>query len=250
MATPKIVYFIGCWGNYNAPQVGKALLRVMRRNQHEVVVPEQCCCGLPMMANANIRGAGRNFRKNVESLYRAAYPDGVVLTTCPSCNLMLRREGRIFFDSIKAQWIAEHTMDVGVYLLQLHREKRLDINFQEIPLRIFYKNPCHQQLQGLVQEPQDLLRLLPGLNLAGMSMECCGLGGSHGMKRPNYERSQQIAQKVWDDARQSKAEAGVTECGGCNMRIREGTGWQVFHPIELFDKAYSDAGQPGKRSSG
>jgi glycerol-3-phosphate dehydrogenase subunit C len=243
MAVPKIIYFIGCWGNYNAPDVGKALVRVMKRNQHEVIVPEQCCCGLPMMANANIWGAKRNFRRNVESLYRAAYPDGVVLTTCPSCNLMLRREGRIFFDSAEAQWISEHTLDVGVYLLQLHRQNRLAINFQHLPLRIFYKNPCHQQLQGIVEEPLELLRLLPGLDMVGMSLECCGMGGSYGMKRSNYQRSQLIAQKILDDACHFEAEAGVTECGGCNMRIREGTGLPVYHPLELLDRAYGDEGR-------
>jgi len=243
MAAPKIVYFIGCWGNYNAPQVGKALMEVMRRNRHDVFVPRQHCCGLPMMANANVRGAEKYFRRAVDALYAAAYPDGIVLTTCPSCNLMLRRQGRAFFDSAEARWLSERVLNAGGYLLQLHREKRLDIDFQMLALRVFYQNPCHLHVQGPLTESIHLLNLLPGIEVTGASDSCCGLGGSYGMKSANFERSQGIARKVWDEARQSGAEAGVTECGGCSMRIQEGTGWRIYHPVELFDMAYRHAEQ-------
>jgi len=58
------------------------------------------------------------------------------------------------------------------------------------------------------------------------------------MKKQNYKRSVEIAQKVWEEAKQSGAEAVVTECGGCGLRIQEGTGLKILHPMVLLNKAY------------
>jgi len=234
----KIVYFTGCWVNYTAPNVGRALTRILHRHKCDVVVPEQVCCGLPMMANANISGAERNFLRNAVSLFAAAQPDGIILTTCPSCTLMLRRQGRVFFDSPEAMWVADHTVDAVSYLLRLQGEKKLETNFRVQSLRYFYQKPCHLQIQDLGQGTLGLLQLLPGLQLAGMSESCCGLGGSYGMKRIHYDRSQAIAQILWGEILRTDAKAGVTDCGGCGLRITEGTGLPVYHPVELLDGAY------------
>ena len=93
------------------------------------------------------------------------------------------------------------------------------------------------------QETLELLQLLPGLQFAGTSDACCGLGGSYGMKRMHFDRSQAIAQILWGEIRSTVAEAGVTDCGGCGLRITEGTGLPVFHPVELLDRAYEGGDQ-------
>jgi len=234
----KVVYFTGCWANYYGPDIGKAFVEVMRRNGFDVLVPEQKCCGMPMMANANLKGGEKNFRFNVKSLYAAAAPGYDILTTCPSCNMMLRKEGRKFFDSEEAKWVSGHIFDADEYLLRLHREGRLNTNFQKTPLKVFYHNPCHLKVQGLTKEPLDLLKLVPGVEVVGTNYYCCGLSGSYGMKKQNYDRSVEIAQRVWGEAKSSGAEAVVTECGGCGLRIEEGTGLKILHPMMILEQAY------------
>ena len=58
------------------------------------------------------------------------------------------------------------------------------------------------------------MRLIPGLRVVGINTNCCGMGGSYGMKAKNYDRSVEIAQKVWDEVKASQADIVVTECGG------------------------------------
>jgi Fe-S oxidoreductase len=58
------------------------------------------------------------------------------------------------------------------------------------------------------------------------------------MKKQNYKRSVEIAQKVWDEAKKSGADAVVTECGGCGLRIQEGTGLKILHPMMVLKQAY------------
>jgi len=235
----EIVFFSGCWANYYAPEIGMAFVRVMEKNGFRILVPEQKCCGMPMMANGNNKGAENNFRFNVKSLYRAAFPTRPIITTCPSCNMMLRREGQKFFDSEEARWVSEHIVDADEFIVRLHRQGKLDTHFRMMPLKVFYQNPCHLKVQGLTKEPLELLKLIPGIEIAGVNYYCCGLSGSYGMKKGNYSRSIAIAQKVWEEAKKSGAEAAVTECGGCGLRIQSGTDLKILHPMVILSQAYS-----------
>ncbi len=236
--TDKVVYFTGCFANYYAPETAKALVAIMEKNGCAVIVPEQACCGMPMLANGNSKGARKNFTFIVQSLARAAAPGYPIVTTCPSCNMMLRKDGPLFFASEEAEYVAEHLYDAEEYLLGLHRQGRLNKNFGTTSLKVFYHNPCHLQVQNIIQAPLDLLALIPGLSITGVNAACCGMGGSYGLKKLNYERSRQIAGKVWNEVKAAQADILVTECGGCSLQIQAGTGIPSSHPLVILNQAY------------
>ena len=83
-----------------------------------------------------------------------------------------------------------------------------------------------------------LLQLIPGLTIVKANVNCCGMGGSYGMKQVNFTRSSAIAGKVWAEAMASGADMAVTECGGCGLQIEAGTGMKVVHPLVLLSRAY------------
>ncbi|MBI5441838.1 MAG: hypothetical protein HY900_11585 [Deltaproteobacteria bacterium] len=232
-----IVYFTGCFADYYGPEIGRSFVEVMERNGLRAIVPETKCCGMPQMANSNLEGARKNFEANVRALAEAAAPGHDVLTTCPSCNLMLRREGLPFFDGPEARFVSERVYDACEYLSRLHRSGRLNTDFGPLDVRVFYHNPCHLKVQE-IRDAVDLLGLIPGLELAGANTACCGMGGSYGMKKQNYDRSVAIAGKVWAEVRASRADVVVTDCGGCGLQVQAGTGAVVRHPLALLNEAY------------
>ena len=234
----KIVYYPGCFSNYYDPEIGKSLVEVMERNGIEVLIHEQTCCGMPMMANSNMKGGEKKFSKVVTSLARVASPRYDIITTCPSCNHMLKNEGPRFFDSKEARFVSKHVCDASEYLLHFHRQGRLDTSFGHIPLKVFYHNPCHLKVQNITEEPVTLIKMIPGLEVITVNTNCCGMGGSYGMKKANYDFSAEIAQKVWEDVKASGADTIVTECGGCGLQIEAGTGIRAKHPIVLLNEAY------------
>ncbi len=234
----KLVYFTGCFSNYYGPDTGKALVEILEKNGIEVIVPRQKCCGMPMMANGNLAGAKKNFNYIVKSLSEAASPGYDIITTCPSCNMMLRKEGLPFFDSEEARFVSNRIYDAGEYLWRLHSKGRLNTDFHEMPLKVFYHNPCHLKVQNIIDAPLKLLRLIPGLTIVKANVNCCGMGGSYGMKKINFDRSTEIARKVWEEAKASGADIAVTECGGCGLQIEAGTGMRVVHPTVLLNNAY------------
>lgn len=234
----RVVYFTGCFSNYYDPEIGIALVEIMERNSIEVIVPEQKCCGMPMMANGNLEGARKNFNFNVKNLTEAASSKYKIITTCPSCNMMLKREGLPFFDSDNARSVSKNIYDASEYLLELYKKGKLDINFYEMHIKVFYHNPCHLKVQNIIEAPLKLLKLIPGLEIVKVNTSCCGMGGSYGMKKQNFDRSQGIAKKIWEDVKASQADILVTECGGCGLQIRAGTGIKVLHPLILLNRAY------------
>ena len=58
----KVVYYHGCATMYYEPFIGKAAVAVFEHNGYEVIVPEQNCCGLPLLSNGEFPAA-RSYHK-------------------------------------------------------------------------------------------------------------------------------------------------------------------------------------------
>lgn len=237
--TEKVVYFCGCYANFFDPQIGVAFVEVMERNGIEVLVAEQQCCGMPMMSNGDRQGAKKNFHQVVRSLAHLASPDLDIITTCPSCNFMLKKEGLQFFDSEEARLVSTRVWDAPEYLVRLSRLGRLATSFRETRLKVLYHNPCHLKVQGIRRESVELLELIPGVCVSKVVDSCCGMGGSYGMKAAHYGLSVKIARKLWGEIEEAEVDRVVTECGTCMLQIEaRQKAKKAVHPIVLVNDAY------------
>ncbi len=237
--TEKVVYFSGCYANYFDPQIGVAFVEVMETNGIEVLVAEQKCCGIPMMSNGDVEGAKKNFNEIVRFLSHMAAPGLDIITTCPSCNLMLKKEGLPFFDSEEARFVSSRVFDAPEYLVRLFRQGKLDTRFRETPLEVMYHNPCHLKVQGIRKETVTLLGLIPGIGVSKVVDSCCGMAGSYGMKAAHYDMSVRIARKLWGEVEVADVDRVVTECGTCMLQIEAcQKAKKAVHPIVLMNDAY------------
>ncbi len=247
--TEKVVYFAGCYANYFDPQIGVAFVEVMENNGIEVLVAEQKCCGIPMMSNGDIEGAKKNFNEIVRFLSDMAVAGLDIITTCPSCNFMLKKEGLPFFDSEEARFVASRVWDAPEYLVRLFREGRLNTRFRETPLDVMYHNPCHLKVQGLRRESVALLELIPGIDVSKVVNSCCGMGGSYGMKAAHYDMSVKIARKLWKEIEDAEVDRVATECGTCMLQIEAcQEAKKAVHPIVLINDAYKKSGETREHS--
>ena len=246
--TEKVVYFSGCYANYYDPRIGEAFVEVMETNGIEVLPVEQKCCGMPMMSNGNIKGAKKNFNEIVQSLADLAASGLDIITTCPSCSLMLKKEGLPFFDSAEARFVSSRVLNAPEYLVRLLHQGRLDTMLGQTPLKVMYHNPCHLKVQGIRKEPVTLLELIPGIRVSKVVDSCCGMGGSYGMKAAHYDLSVKIARKLWEEIEDADVDAVATECGTCMLQIeaRQDTK-KAIHPIVLFNDAYKNISRGGRR---
>jgi len=237
MKNRKIAFFTGCFTNYYYPEAGRALVAVFKKNGLDVVVPDQVCCGLPMRAKKNERGTRKNCDYNVSKFSRLLKEGCPIITTCPSCSLFLKR----YYPELgnqAAKDMAANTYHFSEYLLKLHRLGELKTEFKTLPLNLFYKTPCHLRNAGIGHVTVELLKIIPGISMAGISNVCCGMGGAYGFEKRNRKMALEIGSKMFEDIKANPADRIVTDCGGCKLQIEYGTGTQVIHPVMLLHEAY------------
>ena len=97
----KVAFFAGCTGQYLFPQVPRAAIEVLRKNEVQVYCPEQKCCGMPSLLEGD-RDLTFDFVKfNVDHLISAVEAGYDIVCSCPTCGYMLKQvmaEGAVFAD--------------------------------------------------------------------------------------------------------------------------------------------------------
>ncbi|MBS0014687.1 MAG: hypothetical protein KFF46_12045 [Desulfobacterales bacterium] len=137
--------------------------------------------------------------------------------------------------------LSEKISDTGQYMESLHQQGRLDPNPGRISGRMMYFAPCHQREQNIGSPYENLLALIPGLELSrvGGAMDCCGMGGSLGFKEGFHEKSIRLGRRLAEKIRAAAPEAIVTDCLSCRLQFRHlMPEIPVFHPLEILKKAY------------
>jgi glycerol-3-phosphate dehydrogenase subunit C len=238
----KVAYFHGCFANYYDPEVGEATLDVLHRNQVEVAVPEQACCGLPMVGKGNERQGNELMAANNKALAEWVSEGYTVISSCASCAFFLKNQYPKMLSSASAQQVSDNILHVTNYLLRLHRLGGLATDFVTMNETLFYHTPCHLRALQLEQHADtyavDLLQLIPGVAVTEGSEECCGMAGSYGLQKAHYPLSQDIAVRLIGRIKQSAANRIVDDCGACGLQIEAGTGRPADHPMIMLHEAY------------
>jgi len=238
IANKKVAYYSGCFANYYYPQVGEATIKVLHKNGIEVIVPDQVCCGLPMMAKGNTKGAYKNIAFNTKVLSRLVSDGYALITTCSSCSLFLKQDYPRLLGSEPAKQVSQNLYHITEYLLKLYEIGQLNTDFRLISQTVFYHTPCHLRAQEIDSPTVRVLQLIPGITIKKISEECCGMGGAYGYEKVNYELSKEIAGKLYSEIEENPTDRIVTDCGGCRLQIEAGTGLKVDHPMILLKEAY------------
>ncbi|ABO51346.1 glycerol 3-phosphate dehydrogenase (quinone) subunit C [Desulforamulus reducens MI-1] len=231
----KVLYYPGCYVNYNNPEVGLALVKVLNHHNIEVMVDQFECCGLPIIANGFLDVAKGHAERNIQKLKKYAAEGYQIITTCPSCNLTLGRDYHELFDLDTSEY---SVMDAFEYLDQLLEQGELKTDFCNVSLKLGYHQPCHLKAAGSGVPSLAILQRIPGLQVQDLDAGCCGLSGSYGFKKEKYPISQEIGQNITRAVQEMAVDQVITECGMCQLQIFHLTHQEVIHPIQILARAY------------
>jgi len=235
----KVALFVGCFANYYYPEVGMAALEVLQKNDVDVIVPDQVCCGLPMMAKQNSKGTYKNMIYNAAKLQQKVAEGYVILTTCSSCSLFMKRN-YVLYGNEDAVCVANNTYHFSEYLLKLYKAGSMQTGFQTVSESVFYQTPCHLRAIRIGQPTIEILRLVPGIILKHISDQCCGMGGAYGFDKAHYRVSCEIGKTLTKQILASSVDRVVTDCGGCKLQIEAYCGCAAEHPLLLLQEAYGN----------
>jgi Fe-S oxidoreductase len=125
------------------------------------------------------------------------------------------------------------------YLLNLHTQKKLKSPTKPITDEYVYHMPCHLLAVGDGMASIKLLQELCGVKVTDLKAGCCGLAGTFGMQKKNYDLSSQIAESLKKALENSSTGNVLTECAACGMQIGHLSNKRIIHPVKVIARAYA-----------
>jgi L-lactate dehydrogenase complex protein LldE len=241
----RVALFIACYNDALFPEVGQAVVRLLRRLGHEVEFPaEQTCCG-QMHFNSGYQDACIPLVGRFADAF-AGYD--AVVTPSGSCASMVRRYHPLVADLAAEQGrdpslparvaaVGPHVYELSEFLVDVLGVVDVGASF---PHTVAFHPTCHStRLLGVGDRPTRLLAAVDGVTVVDLprSASCCGFGGTFAVK--NADTSVAMGLDKVDDVLASGADvltAGDTSClmhiGGLLSRRRSRV--RVMHLAEIL----------------
>lgn len=233
----QVAYFHGCYVNYNNPQLGKDLIRIMNALGYGVqLLDKEKCCGVALISNGLYKQARRQAETNLASIRRAVSDRGLtVLATSSTCTFTLRDEYPHLLE-MKNDDVRDRVELATRYLYRLIAEQGARLRFREdaAPLRVAYHTPCHMEKMGWAYYSIELLRMIPGVEVTVLDSQCCGIAGTYGFKKENYATSQAVGEGLFRQIEASGADLVATDCETCKWQIEMSTSKRCEHPLTIL----------------
>ncbi len=234
----QVAYYHGCYVNYNYPALGRDLVKVLNALGVGVrLLDHEKCCGIAMITNGMSAQATRHALHNVACIREAVADWGVkVVTTSSSCTLTLRDEYPNLLGVDNAD-VRDSILMATRYIFE-RLEAGAALRFRpDFHKKVAYHVPCHMERLGWGVFSERLLRRIPGLEFTLLDSACCGIAGTYGFKKENYEASQAIGEPLFEQIRAVDPEVVACDCETCKWQIEMSTGYPVMNPISILAEA-------------
>ena len=234
----QVAYFHGCYVNYNYPQLGKDLVKVLNALGVGVrLLDKEKCCGIAYITHGMSDLAAKHAAHNVEALRKAVDGQGLqVVTTSSTCTLTLRDEYPNLLGIDNAD-VRDAVLIATRYIYE-RLEKGATLRFKpDFHLKVAYHTPCHMERLGWGVFSERLLRMIPGVEFTLLDSACCGIAGTYGFKKENYEASQAIGEALFSQIRAVSPDVVACDCETCKWQIEMSTGFTVRHPVSILADA-------------
>jgi Fe-S oxidoreductase len=235
--TEKIALFYTCYVNRHDPEIGKAALQVLEKNDVAVICPEQECCGMPYFDIGDLDAVRQKARSNLKRLSAAVDAGYKIISPMPTCSLMLKKEYPDLVPTEEARKVAANTYDLCEYLMKLEGKGKLSKDFVSSPGKIAYQVPCHLRDQNIGLKSRDLMKLIPGATVEVIE-RCSGHDGTFGVKKEYYDLSLKVGRKAFAAVENAEADAAVSDCPLSGIALTQSTGRKSVHPIQVIQRAY------------
>lgn len=235
----QVSYFHGCYVNYNNPELGKDLVKIMNAIGYGVqLLDKEKCCGVALISNGLIGHARRNARHNVgilrDSVERMHRP---VVATSSTCTFTIRDEYPHLL-GVDNSSVRDEISLATKFIFNLVDQSQIKLVFRkDFKMNVAYHTPCHMEKLGWSIFSLALMKMIPNLSLTVLDSNCCGIAGTYGFKKENYEVSQAIGRPLFEQIGRVNPDVVATDCETCKWQIEMSTPYKVMNPISILAAA-------------
>jgi glycerol-3-phosphate dehydrogenase subunit C len=237
----RVLLFTTCYCNFNEPDVGDALYKVLRHNNVQVsLMGREHCCGMPKLELGDLQSVAMLMSRNIPELYEKASQGWLITAAVPSCVLMFKQELPLLYpDDERVQAVARAFHDPFEYLHKLHKQGRLRTDFTSGLGSVSYHVACHQRVQNIGPKTRQILELIPDTQVKNIE-RCSGHDGTYAVKKESREFANKIVAPVVRQVKQQAPDHFGSDCpvAGRHIETNLANGQRHEHPLELLCKAY------------
>ena len=213
-----VTLFIPCFVDLLYPRVGIAMVKILEKLGHKVVVPDgPACCGQPAF-NTGYWDESRDVAvKVLEQLQDAE----IVVIASGSCGAMMKVFYPDLFAGTPHHALAKQVSAKCFEFSQFLVDKLGVTDFgAKFPHKVTFHDGCHSLREMHIHDaPRQLMQKVGGLELIEMSQKvCCGFGGTFSAKFPMISTA--MGEVKCDLALDTGAEYIVSCDSSCLMHIQ------------------------------
>jgi L-lactate dehydrogenase complex protein LldF len=250
-----VCYFAGCMTDRLYPEMGVAVIKVLRACGVEVTFPrKQNCCGLPALNSGDRPDGAAMARQTITMLEQALQETRAdyILSASTSCVVTIVQDYMKLFEDLqqlgwlqRAQALAEQVVDFTSFLdrVLLGDGTKLAIGKSDgkgAQVICTYHDSCQScNCLGLRSEARHIIQDVLGLELREMPQSdvCCGFGGSTSLE--HGEVAERLLNNKLNNAESTGATVLIADNPGCLMHLRGGVDasgrrMRVLHLAELM----------------
>lgn len=209
----EYLFFTDCYLCYDPrmKKVAKTTVNIFNKLglSYGILGEKENCCGESIRKTGNEELFRKLAKENIKNFIDAGVER--IIVSSPHCLHTFKNE----YSQFKVNFDIFHIVELFYKLLE---EGKLNFN-KEFNKKVVYHDPCYLgRHNGIYDEPRELLKSIPGLQLLEMEEEresalCCGMGGGRiWMETHKEERFSNIRIK---QAIATGAEVLVTACPYC-----------------------------------
>jgi Fe-S oxidoreductase len=238
----EVVLFADTFNRIYERENLEAALRVLAAGGYRVHLPKPAsgsrplCCGRTFLSAGLIDEARSELDRLVAAFAPFAARGVPIVGLEPSCLLTLRDELASLRKDNDAKIVGAHALTFEEFLVREAEAGRLQLPLGTVADKAVVHGHCHQKSFGAFKPVEQVLRLVPGLEVETIESSCCGMAGAFGYGADTYDASIEMAELSLLPAvrRADPATLVVADGTSCRHQIHDGTKREALHVARVL----------------
>ena len=197
------------------------------------------CCGRTFLASGQVEQARIEARRMLDALRPYVERGCPIVGLEPSCLLTLRDEYLAMDLGDEAQALAKQSFLFEEFVANEMKKGGFSLDLAPVAKKAMLHGHCHQKAFDAVTPIQEVLSLIPDLEVETIQSGCCGMAGSFGYEREHYDISMKMAEASLLPAIRKSADDTMLIADGtsCRHQIHDGAGRNALHVARVLARA-------------
>jgi len=238
----EVVLFADTFNRIYERENLEAALRVLSAGGYRVHLPKPVngsrplCCGRTFLSAGLVDEARSELDRLVTAFAPFAARGVPIVGLEPSCLLTLRDELASLRKDNDAKAVGAHALTFEEFLVREAEAGRLQLPLGHVADKAVVHGHCHQKSFGAFKPVEQVLRLVPGLEVETIESSCCGMAGAFGYGTDTYDASIEMAElSLLPTVRRADPNALVVADGtSCRHQIHDGAQREALHVARVL----------------